>query len=160
MKINCGKRVFRYSDMPRLGGDGIQKKPEIISLARRPPPDAIEAPFLVHHGEYYYLFVSFDYCCRGINSTYNIRVGRSKEITGPYRDRDGKAMLEDGGTVLLATKGNVIGPGHCAVLQNKNGDYLIHHFYDGDNFGVSALQVRPLTWTKDDWPEAGSPLKE
>ena len=58
----------------------------------RPPglPDnwqAIEAPFIVHRGGYFYLFTSFDLCCRGIKSTYRTVVGRAKSITGPYVDQ-------------------------------------------------------------------------
>lgn len=131
---------------------------QVYSLARRPSPDAIEAPFLLHRGRYYYLFVSFDLCCRGVNSTYNIRVGRAEQVTGPYVDREGKAMMEGGGSILLATQGSVIGPGHCAVLHNERGDFLVHHFYDGEDNGMPTLQVRPLAWTSDGWPEAGAPL--
>ena len=52
---------------------------------------AVEAPFIVHRGGYYYLFTSFDLCCRGIKSTYRTVVGRSKSITGPYVDREGRS---------------------------------------------------------------------
>jgi arabinan endo-1,5-alpha-L-arabinosidase len=131
---------------------------KIVSLAQRPPPDAIEAPFLIRHRDRYYLFVSFDLCCRGTDSTYNIRVGRAKDVAGPYVDRDGKTLLSGGGTLVLGSQGDVIGPGHCAVLQTDKGDYLIHHFYDGAKHGMPTLQVRPLTWTADGWPVAGSPL--
>ena len=79
------------------------KDTKLYSLAsrRRSPelPGAIEAPVIIRSSGYYYLFVSFDFCCRGINSTYNIRVGRSKLFTGPYVDREGRDMMEDGGTL-------------------------------------------------------------
>ena len=84
----------------------------VVGLAQRPSPGAIEAPFLIRHGRYYYLFVSFDYCCRGVNSTYNIRVGRSPGVTGPYADRDGKPMLAGGGSVVVTGAGREAGPGH------------------------------------------------
>jgi hypothetical protein len=75
---------------------------KLYSLAsRRPSQTAIEAPFIVHHENYYYLFVSFDRCCRGKDSTYKIMVGRASEPTGPYMDRDGKPMLEGGGALLM-----------------------------------------------------------
>jgi arabinan endo-1,5-alpha-L-arabinosidase len=128
-------------------------------LARRPSPDAIEAPFLVRHGRYNYLFASFDLCCRGVNSTYNIRVGRSKRVDGPYLDREGKPLLEGGGTVVLATEGRMIGPGHCAVLHERGRDLLVYHFYDGEARGIPTLQVRPLGWDRDGWPVAGPPLE-
>lgn len=132
---------------------------KLISLSRRPSPDAEEAPFIIRRGKDYFLFVSFDVCCRGVNSTYNIRVGRAKAVEGPYVDREGRLLLEGGGTVLLETNGRVIGPGHCAVLQERRRDLLVHHFYDREANGVPTLQVRPLTWDKDGWPVAGQPLE-
>ena len=134
---------------------GAEAKP----LARRPSPDAIEAPFLIRHGDYFYLFVSFDLCCRGTRSTYNIRVGRSKSVEGPYIDRDGKPLLQGGGTVVLQTEGNVIGPGHCAIVHERGRDLLIHHFYDGAANGIPTLQVRPLAWDKDGWVKPLSSLE-
>jgi arabinan endo-1,5-alpha-L-arabinosidase len=75
-------------------------------------PRSVEAPFIVRRGEYYYMFLSFDRCCAGVRSTYNIRVGRSEEVTGPYVDEHGVRMTRGGGTLLLAGAGRVRGPGH------------------------------------------------
>ncbi len=132
----------------------------IHALAQRPSPDAIEAPCLIHHGRYYYLFVSFDYCCRGVNSTYNTRVGRATQITGPYVDREGRELMQGGGTVVLTTQGNRIGPGGGSVLHERHGDLLVCHYYDGVTNGTPTLMVCPLTWTADGWPQAGAPLHD
>ncbi|MGA2441041.1 MAG: arabinan endo-1,5-alpha-L-arabinosidase, partial [Tepidisphaeraceae bacterium] len=126
--------------------------PKLYSLARRPKPDAIEAPYIFHHGDYFYLFVSFDYCCRGVKSTYKIMVGRSRQITGPYTDETGKAMLDGGGSLIQATRKNVIGPGHCGVLHARGTDWLVHHFYDGNDHGRATLEIQPLTWDANQWP--------
>ena len=67
---------------------------------------------MLHKDDYYYLFVSFDFCCRGISSTYKIMVGRSDKITGPYVDREGKPMMQGGGTLLLEGFERWRGPGH------------------------------------------------
>ncbi len=143
--------VDPHTARPRAGAT-------VRSLARRPSPDAIEAPFLIRRGGYYYLFASFDLCCRGVNSTYNIRVGRARAVEGPYLDRDGTPLLSGGGTGVLATEGRMIGPGHCAVLQEPGRDLLVYHYYDGDAMGVPTLQVRPLTWDAEGWPHPGAPL--
>ncbi|HEX6925550.1 MAG TPA: arabinan endo-1,5-alpha-L-arabinosidase [Longimicrobiaceae bacterium] len=119
---------------------------------------ALEAPFIVRRGEYYYLFASYDMCCRGIRSSYNIRVGRSKQITGPYEDERGEPMLSGGGEVLLSSMGRVRGPGHNSILQEGEQYYLVHHFYDAEDEGRSKLQIRPLTWKEDGWPVAEEPL--
>lgn len=118
------------------------------------PPDAqaIEAPFIVHHGDYYYLFVAFDLCCRGSNSTYHTMVGRSTSVTGPYVDAQGHKMLEGGGTELLTANSRWIGPGGASVLQDPAGDYIVFHAYDATT-GAPALQISTLVW-KDGWPHA------
>ncbi len=90
---------------------------------------AIEAPFVAHHNGYYYLFVSFDLCCRGTKSNYKTMVGRSRNITGPYEDADGKAMLEGGGTPLLIGNDRWVGPGGESILQSKKRDIIVFHAY-------------------------------
>jgi arabinan endo-1,5-alpha-L-arabinosidase len=142
-------------------GKTLADDAKIYSLAARPKPDPrpIEGAYIIHRGDYYYLFASFDFCCRGVRSNYNIRVGRCKDITGPYVDKTGKPMLEGGGTLILETAGRYIGPGHNSILRDGDKDYLVYHFYDGENRGIPTLQIRPLTWTDDGWPVPGEPLK-
>ena len=112
--------------------------------------EAIEAPFIVRHGRFYYLFVSFDLCCRGIHSTYRVMVGRSKKVTGPYADAEGKAMLSGGGTQLLAGNARWLGPGGESLLQRAGGDVMVFHAYDAQT-GKPALQVSTITWDGR-WP--------
>lgn len=128
----------------------------LYSLASRPRtkelPGAIEAPVIVRREGYYYLFVSFDLCCRGKDSTYNIRVGRARRVTGPYVDRSGKSMMEGGGTLVLAGKGRWVGPGHCSILQGKNGDQLVYHAYDTEWRDVPTLRIETILWDSEGWP--------
>jgi arabinan endo-1,5-alpha-L-arabinosidase len=134
------------------------KDTTLYSIARRPPPDALEAGYIIRHDDYFYLVVSFDYCCRGVHSTYKTMVGRSKSITGPFSDKDGKSMVEGGGSLLLASHDNVIGPGHSSVLHALDRDWLVHHFYDANSAGRSTLQINPISWDADDWPVIGNPV--
>ena len=116
---------------------------------------AIEAASILEHDGKFTLFVSFDQCCKGVASTYNIRVGRADRIEGPYRDRDGNAMLEGGGSLMLATTGRFIGPGGQEAVKTSKGDWLAYHYYDGDAAGASKLQFSPIIWSADGWPELG-----
>jgi arabinan endo-1,5-alpha-L-arabinosidase len=129
----------------------------LISLASRPQEKSVEAPFIVRHGKYYYLFVSFDHCCRGVNSDYKIMVGRADRVDGTYSDRQGRPMLEGGGTLVLQGEGRVRGPGGQSVLVDGDKYWLVYHFYDAENNGIACLQIRPLKW-QNDWPVAGDPL--
>jgi arabinan endo-1,5-alpha-L-arabinosidase len=122
------------------------------SIAERPSPDAEEASFIYPHGGFYYLFVSFDYCCRGTSSTYRIMVGRSASPTGPYTDESGTPMLSGGGTQILATHGNVIGPGGQSVTHDVDGDLLVYHYYAASQNGTPELGINLLGWTSSGWP--------
>ncbi|MDX1675190.1 MAG: arabinan endo-1,5-alpha-L-arabinosidase, partial [Longimicrobiales bacterium] len=115
----------------------------LYTLARRPVERAIEGPYIVRRGGYYYLFVGFDLCCRGVESTYSVRVGRAEQVTGPYLDRDGVPMMEGGGTLVLESYGPIRGPGHASVLEQAGGHLLVHHYYDANDDGVPHLQIRP-----------------
>jgi arabinan endo-1,5-alpha-L-arabinosidase len=114
--------------------------------------EAIEAPFIVPHGGYYYLFVSWDMCCRGSRSTYRTMVGRSTAITGPYVDETGKPMIQGGGTEILHGNSSWVGPGGESVLSRSGQDIMVFHAYDGKT-GKPALQVSTLDWSGG-WPHA------
>jgi arabinan endo-1,5-alpha-L-arabinosidase len=114
---------------------------------------AIEAPFIYKKGKYYYLFVSFDVCCRGPKSTYKIMVGRSATVTGPYVDKEGVKMTSGGGSLLAAGDAvNWFAVGHNAVYAADGKDYLIYHGYDAKDNGKSKLIIRTLRWDADGWP--------
>jgi len=99
--------------------------------------------------------VNWGICCRGTNSTYEIRVGRGEKITGPYLDQDGKDLRVGGGTKFLAREGVFIGPGHAGIVSVGGTNWFSCHFYDGTRRGLAALALLPLRWNADGWPEAG-----
>jgi arabinan endo-1,5-alpha-L-arabinosidase len=133
-------RVDPATGKPRPGAP-------LRALAQRPaPPDAIEGAYLVRHRGRYYLFASYDFCCQGLNSTYNIRVGRSTSPRGPFHDRSGRALLDGGGTKILATHGNVIGPGGQSVIRIHHRDYLVYHYYNVRDAGTPRLGMNRLAW--------------
>lgn len=137
----------------RLAGDTAPR-----SLARRSTPGAVEAPFIVRHGAYYYLFVSFDSCCKGRASTYNTVVGRASAPDGPYVDREGIPMLQGGGTPVLANGqgdgSRFVGRGGASILQQADGDHIVYHAYDRQRNGRPTLRIQPLRWTNAGWPVA------
>lgn len=116
---------------------------------RRESPNAIEAPYIVKHDDWYYLFTSWGQCCQGVNSDYRIFVGRSRDVTGPYVDKDGRSLLEGGGTELLATAGDRIGPGGQSVSRN----IIAYHYYDKAADGAARLALQQISWTDDGWPD-------
>lgn len=117
---------------------------------------SIEATHIYLHDGYYYQFVNWGRCCQGANSTYDMRIGRSRTITGPYLDKDGKDLLASGGSPLLSTDGAFIGPGHAGIFKEGDKYWMSMHYYDGasgDSRGT--LAIRPVTWDAQGWPVVG-----
>jgi len=118
-----------------------------------------EASIPIYHDGWYYLLVTHGSCCQGANSTYNIRMGRSRRVTGPYLDNMGVDMIEGGGKLFAASRGRHVGPGHFGLLDLGQGvqKFSLHYEADLDRGGVSVLDIRPLLW-RDGWPVAGDNL--
>jgi arabinan endo-1,5-alpha-L-arabinosidase len=141
---------------------GLLVKPEFIALASRPRSNAtdlsnagdgaIEAPFIIRHGNYFYLFASVDYCCRGNNSNYKVIVGRSDNITGPYTDNTGRSLLQGGGTLVIQGDHNWPGVGHNGLCSSDGLDYMVFHAYDAGDKGKPKLMIRKMKWDNQGWP--------
>jgi arabinan endo-1,5-alpha-L-arabinosidase len=147
----------------RLDDDlvSLAEPQEWHSLARRPRDaavadadpgaGAIEAPYIFRKNGWYYLFVSFDLCCRRMESTYNIRVGRSQSVTGPYVDKKGESLLTGGGSLVLEGDEDWVALGHNAAYSFDGQDYLVFHAYERADGGVQKLRILPIRW-EDGWP--------
>lgn len=148
---------FGFSRMveldPKTGGLAPGAEPVDVAIA-------CEATVPSYHDGWYYLFATHGSCCDGANSTYNIVVGRSKNVTGPFIDNVGRSMLEGGGKMVAATDGRRIGPGHIGRIIVEPGieKMSLHYEADLDQGGRSVLAIRPLLW-KNGWPVAGENIK-
>jgi arabinan endo-1,5-alpha-L-arabinosidase len=113
----------------------------------------MEATDLLYRDGWYYLLGTHGTCCDGPNSTYNIRVGRSRNVLGPYVDNMGIQLLKGGGKLVVAASGRFVGPGHFGRLDLGDGveKFSCHYEADLDRSGRSVLDIRPLLW-KDGWP--------
>ena len=120
-----------------------------------------EASDIIYHDGYYYLLVNHGSCCQGRNSTYNIQVGRSPKVTGPYLDRHGEDLANGAGTLFLAAAGSQIGPGHFGRLVEDGVEkFSCHYEADLEKSGRSVLDIRPLLWTTDGWPAPGVNIRD
>lgn len=113
--------------------------------------NAIEGPFIIKNGEWYYLFVSWDYCCRGRNSTYKTVYGRSKTVEGPYLDKEGKDMANGGGTYLVGPCDDFYGIGHCSAYNFDGQWWFVSHAYDVKKNGEAKLYLRKFNFDEDGW---------
>ena len=131
----------------------IARQPRTFALDDTDPGDgAIEAPFIYRHYQYYYLFVSVDYCCRGLDSTYKILVGRSRNVEGPYVDKHGVLLSRGGGTLVAEGNEDWAAVGHCSAYIFDGKSYLVFHGYDRRDNGRSKLIIREIKWDGSDWP--------
>ncbi|MXN90088.1 family 43 glycosylhydrolase [Flavobacterium sp. Sd200] len=131
----------------------IARRERSFKLEDKDPGDAaLEAPFVFKKDGYYYLFLSWDYCCRGENSTYKVVVGRSKTVQGPYVDATGKPLFEGGGTLVIEGNKNWAGVGHNSTYTFKGKDYLVFHAYDMAQRGVPKLKIKEIKW-ENGWPK-------
>ena len=136
------------------------EKPRTIARRYAPgfkgaaPNPTSKSPFVFKHDGYYYLFVSWDYCCRGSKSNYRVAVGRSKSVAGPYLDRAGVDMRNGGGTLFLKGDGQAFeAAGHGAAYHLNGEDIFICHGYSIADNGASVLVQKSIRWTADGWPE-------
>lgn len=123
--------------------------------------DHSEASDIIYHDGYYYLFVNHGSCCKGPKSTYTIRVGRSRKVTGPYLDKIGVNLADGGGSLFLGSAGRLIGPGQFGLWNDDGIEKFSCHFEgDLDRGGRPVLAIRPLMWTADSWPKAGHNVEQ
>ena len=125
---------------------------------------ASEAPEVVYHDGYYYLFIAYD----ELSVAYNTRVVRSKNIDGPYYDITGKDVTNHGGDAYpilthpykFGNHHGWVGISHCAVFNDGKGNWYyasqqrFPENYKG-NANSNALMlggVRSIIWTSDGWP--------
>jgi autotransporter-associated beta strand protein len=124
-----------------------------IHLAQRVGSDtSIEASYLYNRGGYYYLFTNWS-----SGTTYNVRMGRSTSVNGPFVDQSGAALLNGGGTPFLSPRGNYLGPGQVGIYSENGKDY-VSYFYNAANNGVDTYALQNLYWTSDNWPTIFQPL--
>jgi arabinan endo-1,5-alpha-L-arabinosidase len=119
---------------------------------RRGGPAEIEGPFIFKKGDTYYLFVSWGLCNLGKNSTYRMMVGRSKDVRGPYLDKEGKGMAEGGGSPVVIGNKNWAGWGGNSAYTFDRKDYLVFHAYENADNNFHRLKIAEIKWDAEQWP--------
>jgi arabinan endo-1,5-alpha-L-arabinosidase len=117
---------------------------------------SLEGGWVFKRCGYYYLFSSWGSCCSGAYD-YNIRVGRSTTVTGPYVDKAGTDLMKGGGTLLVQGNSSWVAPGHNAVITYNNKTYNIYHALKGSSSGAATLRISELAWDGNGWPVSGGP---
>lgn len=134
-----------------LTKDGLAVK--VGSRPKQIAGNLFEAAYIHKREGYYYLFASIGSCCEGLNSTYTTVVGRSRNLFGPYTDKSGKKMLDNGYEVVIQRSNRFAGPGHNAdiVTDNAGDDWILYHAVDAQNPRGRSLMLDKIEWI-DGWP--------
>lgn len=136
-----------------LSEDGMQLNGEKFQIAGT----AYEGSLIYKKGKYYYFLGSTGTCCEGEKSTYDVRVGRSESFKGPYLDKEGKSLMENGGTVILRKNtgaGGFVGPGHNGdIVTDKAGKtWMIYHAFDKKELKKGRVMLLDRVKWKTGWP--------
>ena len=116
----------------------------------------IEATTIVKHDGYYYLIGSTGTCCEGANSTYRLVMTRSKNLLGPYVDRNNRSAIGDNFSPLLNKSPQVYGPGHCSrfVTDDAGQTWMIYHGYQASDVdGGRKVYLDKIIWNTAGWPQ-------
>ena len=148
---------FRGLYVTELADDGLSVKRNAdgsLALRKQVAGNAFEAVNIYKKGKYYYMFASVGSCCEGAKSTYKTVVGRSKDLLGPYVDKEGKPMLENGYTVVIEGNEDWAGPGHNAIItkDDANHEWIIYHGYKRDKADEGRVVLMDRLQWEDGWP--------
>lgn len=142
---------FRGIYAIELTEDGLSVMPG--AEKKRIAGTAYEGVYIHERNGYYYLFASIGSCCAGLNSTYTTVVGRSKNLFGPYADKQGRSMMENHHEVLIQKNEKFVGTGHNSeIVQDKKGqDWVFYHAVAVANPKGRVLMMDQLRW-ENEWP--------
>lgn len=142
---------FRGIYAIQLSDDGLSVMPK--AEKKQIAGTAFEGVYIHKKGQYYYLFASVGSCCEGVNSTYRLVVGRSESLFGPYVDKAGKNMMENGYELVIGPNNRFVGNGHCSeiVTDDAGNDWIFYHGVDITNPNGRVLLMDQIKWT-DNWP--------
>ncbi len=106
----------------------------------------------LQEGRLHYLFVSWGLCCRGKDSTYRMMVGRSKDVRGPYLDKEGKDMAKGGGSLFLVGNKGWAGLGRQQRPHLRRQGLLVFHAYENADNNFHRLKIAEIQWDAAQWP--------
>jgi len=133
---------------------------------KKDPPDITtlttslgEGVFIIKGPEYYYIFASRGRCCAGDSSTYQIVMGRSENVKGPYLNKEGGSWADNKYSLFLAGDSTEHGRGHNGFFTEHDTTFIVYHAYTHSQKGASLLNIKPMYINEDGWPTLDSSKK-
>ena len=135
-------------ELDRKTGLLKSERPELVTLTKA----LGEGVFIIKGPKYYYIFASRGRCCAGMRSTYQVVVGRSKKVTGPYLSKEGKSWVDNNYSLFLAGDSTAPGKGHNGFYTEGDTTFIVYHAYTRAANGASLLNIKPVYMGEDGWP--------
>jgi arabinan endo-1,5-alpha-L-arabinosidase len=142
------KAGLRCVQVDPVTGKLINDPPQLIIITKA----LGEGVFIIKGGDYYYIFASRGICCKGLQSTYQMVIGRSKDVKGPYLNKEGKSWVDNNYSLFLAGDSTEPGRGHNGFFTEGDTTFIVYHAYTRAANGASLLNIKPLFIDKDGWP--------
>ncbi len=142
------KSGLRMVELNPTTGKLFNDKPKLITLTT----SLGEGVFILKGAGYYYIFASRGRCCAGVNSTYQVVMGRSENLEGPYLNKEGKSWVDNHYSLLLAGDKEEPGRGHNGFYTGGDTTFIVYHAYTMSANGASLLNIKPLFAEADGWP--------
>jgi arabinan endo-1,5-alpha-L-arabinosidase len=156
--VDAGKKVWLFYGSYKAGLRALELNPKTGKPKGNPPAPAVITPalgegvFVLKGPRYYYIFASRGICCKGLDSNYQIVVGRSPNVTGPYLTQEGESWLDNKYSVFLAGDTDEPGRGHNGFFTEGDSTFIVYHAYSRAAQGAPLLRIQPLHLTADGWP--------
>lgn len=151
-------KVWLFYGSYKSGLRATELNPETGKLLLDPPvvytltTSLGEGVFILKTNDYYYIFASRGICCKGNDSNYQVVMGRSKNITGPFLNKKGESWVDNRYTLLMAGDETRPGRGHNGFFTQNDTTYIVYHAYTRAAEGASLLNIQPLYVDDDGWP--------
>jgi arabinan endo-1,5-alpha-L-arabinosidase len=160
--IDDDGRVWLFYGSYKAGLRLVELDRKTGKLKKDPPDITVitnalgEGVFVIKTKDWYYIFASRGKCCAGIESTYQIVMGRSKNIKGPYLNKEGKSWVDNNYSLFLAGDYDEPGRGHNGFFTENDTTFIVYHAYTRSANGASLLNIKPMHIDKDGWPTLDS----
>jgi arabinan endo-1,5-alpha-L-arabinosidase len=142
------KSGLRLVELDRKTGKLKSDPPQITTITT----SLGEGVYVIKARGYYYIFASRGKCCKGIESTYQVVIGRSKNLKGPYLDKQGASWVDNNYSIFLQGDYDEPGRGHNGFYTEHDTTFIVYHAYTRSANGASLLNIKPMFWGADGWP--------
>jgi arabinan endo-1,5-alpha-L-arabinosidase len=142
------QKGLRLVELDPKTGKLLQDPPELTTITTK----LGEGSFIIRGPKYYYIFASRGICCKGLSSTYQVVIGRSKNIQGPYLNKNGESWVDNKYTLFMEGNYEEPGRGHNGFITDRDTTFIVYHAYTRSANGASLLNIKTMYMDDEDWP--------